>query len=433
MSEIGTAGDTIYAVASGAPPAAIAILRISGPAATFAASQLTARALPEPRQATLRALRDPVDGSLLDRALLLWFKGPASATGEDLVELHLHGGRAVVVAVEAALGLIAGLRRAEAGEFTRRALIAGRIDLAEAEGLADLLSAETEGQRRAAIAVAEGAVSRSVAGWVDQLLMISALVEAALDFSDEDDVDPASVDRVRALIAALLDDVDEALATPPVERLHRGIKLVLAGPPNSGKSTLFNALIDRDAAIVSPIAGTTRDRIDAALVRQGIAFIMSDTAGLVETSPDPIEVIGVERAHAAIAEADILLWLDETPPPPGTTAIWLWPRSDVRPDVPLQRIGVSGLTGEGLSALWERIATLAGEMLPQLDRVALNQRQRSLISQCRDAIRAAAAEEDLIILAEQLRVARAALDRVTGAVGVEDVLDALFGRFCIGK
>ncbi len=425
--------DTIYAVASGAPPAAIAVLRISGPAAMSAAMMLTGGSLPEPRRAVLRALRHPVDRALLDRALLLCFKGPASATGEDLVELHLHGGRAVVAAVQAALADIAGLRPAEAGEFTRRALMAGRIDLAEAEGLADLLSAETEGQRRAALAVAEGAVSRSVAGWAERLLMISALVEAALDFSDEDDVDQASILPVRDLIAELSEDIGRTLSTPPVERLHRGIKLVLAGAPNTGKSTLFNALVDRDAAIVSPIAGTTRDRIDAAVIRQGVAYVLSDTAGLVESSLDPIETIGVARAHLAMAEADILLWLDEMPPPEGIAALWVWPRADVRPDIPTGRIGVSGFTGDGLPALWQAIGERAGLLLPQPDSVALNERQRSLISLCLEALEGSVSDDDVIILAERLRLARSALDRVTGAVGVEDVLDALFGRFCIGK
>lgn len=277
---------TIFALSSGAAPAGIGVIRVSGPNAMTAVAAL-AGPLPPPREARVRALRD-AGGALLDRALVLVFPGPATATGEDLVELHCHGGRAVIAAVLRSLGEQPGLRQAVGGEFTRRALANGRIDLAEAAGLADLLSADTERQRVAALAAAEGVVSQRVRGWLDRLAMLSAMVEAQLDFADEDDVDDdaaamaAVVEGQRALAAELA----AVLANPPVERLRDGISVILAGPPNAGKSTLINLLSQRELAIVSPIAGTTRDRIEATVVRDGLVYVLTDTAGLTE-SDDP--------------------------------------------------------------------------------------------------------------------------------------------------
>jgi len=427
---------TIFAVSSGAPPAAIAVLRVSGPAAFEAAAAL-AGPLPPPRRASVRRLRDPEDGAALDQALVLAFPGPDSATGEDVVELHLHGGRAVIAAVEAALARRPGLRMAEPGEFTRRALAAGRIDLAEAEGLGDLLMAETETQRRAALAAVEGAVSRQIGAWNARLLALAARVEAALDFSDEQDIgDDAGTARALAAEAAALGrEIADALANPPVERLRDGIRVVLAGAPNAGKSTLLNALVERDAAIVSPIAGTTRDRIEAGVVRDGIAYVLTDTAGLAGETDDPIERIGVSRAREAMAAADIVLLLDETHPPAGVRSIALHPRSDQpgRTDVPEDRLAVSAVTGAGLAALWQAIAEAARGLLPQLDRLTLNQRQRVHVAAAEQALAAAAQESDLLLVAEHLRRARGSLDRVTGASDTEAMLDALFGRFCIGK
>jgi len=250
---------TIVAVSSGRPPAAIAVIRLSGGDA-LAAARTIAGTLPEPRQAKVRRLRDG-DGATLDRALVLVFPGPQSATGEDLVEFHCHGGRAVVDAVERALLAHPGVRRAEPGEFTRRALIHGRIDLAEAQGLADLLTAETERQRIAAIGAAEGRISAAVRGWMDRLSGLAARIEAMLDFSDEDDVGEEDLNRVHQDIVALVDDMTIVVSAPPVERLRDGLRVVLAGPPNAGKSTLINLLCEREVAIVTPIAGTTRDRI----------------------------------------------------------------------------------------------------------------------------------------------------------------------------
>lgn len=424
---------TIFAVSSGAPPAAIAVMRISGPDAV-AAGRVLAGALPPSRRAGVRVLRDPADGTELDRALVLWFAGPATATGEDLVELHLHGGRAVVAAVSRALAALPGLRQAEPGEFTRRALMAGRIDLAEAEGLGDLLMAETEGQRRRAIAAAEGVVSRAVGGWSDRLLRLSAEVEALLDFSDEDDVaSESAIGDVSRGMEELAAEIGEVLAQPPVERLRDGIRVALAGPPNAGKSTLLNALAGRDAAIVSPIAGTTRDRIEAPVIRDGIAYVLTDTAGLAGTTADPIEAIGIARAEEAVAAADILLWLGDEAPPAREAVLWLYPRADARAPAPADRLPLSAVTGEGMAALWAALHRTARSLLPREDRLAVNQRQRALLEDCLGGLSRAATERDLLLVAENLRLARGALDRITGVTHVEAMLDALFGKFCIGK
>lgn len=426
--------DTIYAVSSGAPPAAIAVLRVSGPQA-FDVVRDFAGDVPGPRRAAVRALYDPAGGILLDRAIVLCFPGPRSATGEDLAEFHLHGGRAVVRAVETALAVRPGLRSAEPGEFTRRALLHDRIDLSEAEGLGDLLMAETEAQRRSAIRSAEGAVRRAVEGWTDRLLTLAARVEAELDHSDEDDVaDAALLPAIRAGAAALAADIEVVAGRPPVERLRDGIRVVLAGPPNAGKSSLLNAMVGRDAAIVSPISGTTRDRIEAPVVRGGIAWLLIDTAGLAETPGDAIEAIGIARAQAAQAEADILLWLGDEIPPVHDHLLWLNPRADLLERRPSEdRISLSALTGEGLEALWEVMVDLAANLLPPPDQMALNARQRDLCLGAAASLRAIGWESDLLLIAEHLRSAMRAFDAITGRAGVEAMLDALFGRFCIGK
>ncbi|MBB5713493.1 tRNA uridine-5-carboxymethylaminomethyl(34) synthesis GTPase MnmE [Sphingomonas aerophila] len=424
--------DTIFATSSGRPPAAIAIIRISGAGAFDAASRMAGK-LPPPRRAGLRQLRH--DGVLLDEALVLAFPGPASATGEDLVELHCHGGRAVVAAVERSLSAQSGLRLANAGEFTRRALINGRIDLAEAEGLADLLAAETEAQRVAAMSAAEGRVSRAIQGWIDRVAMLAAQVEAALDFADEDDVedDPAAMGQVRSGMQLLSDDIEAVLAQPPVDRLRDGIRVVLAGPPNSGKSTLLNRLVEREAAIVSPISGTTRDRIEVAVAHAGLPFLLTDTAGLAGATADPIERIGIARAHRAIEEADLLLWLgDETPP--RRDAIWLHARSDAvgRDHVPAgPMLAVAADHPTTIAALWKLLTSRAQDLVPRVDHLALGTTQRR---QCHTAALALAEPwADLLIGAEHLRVAHSALAAILGLNSTEHMLDTLFGRFCIGK
>jgi tRNA modification GTPase len=425
--------ETIFAVSSGAPPAAIAVLRISGPDA-FAATQALAGTLPPARVATLRKLR-AADGGILDHALLLVFPGPASATGEDVTEIHLHGGRAVVAAVERALDGMARLRRAEPGEFTRRALMAGRIDLTEAEGLGDLLNAETETQRRAAMTAAEGGVRRRVETWSARLLGLAARAEAQLDFADEDDVAPEEAADITAAARALADDIAVVVATPPIERLRDGIRVVLAGPPNSGKSTLINALADRDVAIVSPIAGTTRDRIEVPVSHGGIAYVLTDTAGLAGQTSDPIEAIGIERAEAAIAAADIIVWLGDEAPT-VVNSLWIHARADRlgRETLPEGRaLAVSAATSMGIAELWQLIDTRTVALLPRLDDVVLNRRQRSLAAECGALLTEAARASDMLIVAEHFRLALAALDRITGHSDTEAMLDTLFGQFCIGK
>jgi len=425
--------DTIFAVSSGAPPAAIAIVRISGDAAFAAVTTLAGR-LPAARRASLCALLD-ADGLLIDRSLVLVFPGPDSATGEDIVELQVHGGRAVVRAVEAALESMPGLRRAEPGEFTRRALLNGRIDLTEAEGLGDLLAAETEAQRRAALLVAEGAVRQRAEDWTDRLLALAARVEAQLDFADEDDVTLDTLAPITAALVALAAEMDAALATPPVERLRDGLRVVIAGPPHSGKSKLLNALAERDAAIVSPISGTTRDRIEVPVVREGIAYVLTDTAGLAGETLDPIERIGISRAEDAMRAADIILWLgDDVPPSPDMIRVHA--RADIAgretpPDG--ADVTISVASGMGIAALWDLLGDRAARLLPREDAVAMNQRQRSLIGACSAAAQSAAAQEDLLLVAEDLRLAMAALDALVGRSDVEAMLDALFRRFCVGK
>lgn len=428
--------DTIFAVSSGSPPAAIAVVRISGPQALASASALM-RGLPEARKPTLRKLRDPATGLLLDRALVLRFDAPDTATGEDLIELHLHGGRAVVAAVLAALEGVEGLRAAEPGEFTRQALTNGRIDLTEAEGLGDLLAAETESQRRAAIAAAEGAIGRLVDNWSARTVALSARTEAQIDHSDEDDVgDESDAAAIRTEMTALVSEIAVVLTEPPVERLRDGIRVVLAGPPNSGKSTLLNRLVGRDAAIVSPIAGTTRDRIEAPVSRGGIAYLFTDTAGLRAAGDDAIEAIGMERAREAVETADILLWLGDDDPPPlaGPIPIALHSRCDEAGRDPRNdRLALSAETGAGICTLWDAITAAGQSRLPTLDRPALNARQRGLATEALGWLRGGVGENDPILVGESLRAARQAFDRITGRADVEAMLDSLFSRFCIGK
>lgn len=427
------------------PPAAIAVVRVSGPAAGAALAALAGR-LPAPRRASLADLTDAA-GAPLDRALLLWFPGPATATGEDLAELHLHGGRAVVAAVEAALGALPGLRRAEAGEFTRRAFLNGRIDLAEAEGLADLLAAETESQRVQALGMARGHVSRAVADWQARLLTLMAGAEAELNFADEDDVEvyEGAAQRLVVGMADLAAELDEWLARPAAEVIAEGLSVVIAGPPNAGKSTLINALAQRELAIVSPVAGTTRDVIETPLALDGIAMRFSDTAGIRAESADAIEAIGIARARAAVEAADLLLWLGPpTEAPADHPRVMLiaaqadrW-RGDAAAEAEAARCDLilSAATGEGMDRLHSMIVEMARTLLPREGEAALRQRQRAALAEARDwlTIDARSREvSDLILLAERLRLAATALDRITGRAGVEEMLDTLFARFCIGK
>ena len=428
--------DTIFALGSGQLPAALGVMRISGPRAEHALRQL-AGAVPPPRRAGLRTLRDPRDSAELDRALVLWFPGPASATGEDCAELHLHGGRAVAAAVEAALGAL-GLRRAAPGEFTRRAFANGRLDLAEVEGLADLLSAETELQRRAAQAMAGGALSRQAEDWRGRVLALSARIEAALDFADEGDVggetDPLP-EGLAATCAALARDLAAWLERPRAEPLREGFRVVLAGPPNAGKSSLFNALVEHDAAIISAEPGTTRDVLVSMVALSGVPFSFVDTAGLRDTGAGEIEAIGIARAHAEAARADLVLWLGpEGQGPDG--AVWEIAAQCDRPDALRKAAGawsVSARTGEGMAAFRAALIAAARAAMPAPGVAALNQRQAQCLGQCHDALIDAVAQTDPLLAAECLRLARRALDALVGRADTEAMLDALFGRFCIGK
>ncbi len=421
--------DSIFALSSGLPPAGIAVVRISGEGAGPALFALTKKSL-KPRSATLCRFVDPKNAIPLDQGLALWFPGPATVTGEDLAELHVHGGRAVVAAILAALGEMEGLRPATAGEFTRRAFENGRIDLAEAEGLADLLTAETEGQRQSALALAEGALGRRVDAWQRQLLGLAAQIEAMLDFSDEDDVSDAAL--YRDGLAALCVEMNALLAQPAAERLKDGVNIVLAGPPNSGKSSLFNAIVGRDAAIVSAIAGTTRDRIEAPIVIEGISFVLIDTAGLRGSAGDEIEDIGIARTGEALASADIILWLGAAEDCPDTArTILIAAKADL--DGQGAGLAVSAKTGLGLDTLRSTMIARAKMLLPKVGALALNQRHRTIVASVLEELRDAQRAHDLLIIAEHMRQARRHLDALTGRAGVEDMLDALFGAFCIGK
>lgn len=424
---------TIFALSSGAPPAGIGVIRVSGPQAGAALAALAGR-VPQPRRATLAKLRDHA-GALLDVALVLWFPGPDTATGEDLGELHCHGGRAVIAAVEGALAALPGLRRAEPGEFTRRAFANGRIDLAETEGLADLLSAETELARAAALANAGGALSRQVEAWREQVLVLSAEVEGVLDFSDEED----SADLPECFmwnITALADEIATWLARPRSERLGEGFRVVLAGPPNAGKSTLFNALIESEAAITSPIAGTTRDVIERAVAIAGVPFTFVDTAGLREGElADEIEAIGIDRARGELESADCVLWLGtEGEGPAGVWEIAAQADRDGFTPKRAARFTLSATTGEGLATLKHALAETARDALPKPGQAALNARQHARLGEAAEALAAARGLlSDPLLVAEELRRVRLAFDRLIGRATTEDMLDTLFGRFCIGK
>jgi len=423
--------DTIYALSSGAPPAAIAVVRISGPRAGQALERLLGK-LPRPREAKLGSLR-AADGSLLDQALMLWFPGPNSETGEDCAELQLHGGRAVVDAVYGELSRMEGLRLAQPGEFTRRAFANGQIDLLQVEGLADLVSAETELQRRAALGMAGGAFSRKIGHWQERLLALSAQVEAVLDFEEEGDVAALADDFAKG-ITALFGAIRDALEAPNAEVLREGYRVALAGPPNAGKSTLFNALVGREAAITTPIAGTTRDVLESHVGLAGVPFTFVDMAGLRDEAGDTVENIGIARALAEIERADCVLWLG----PEGEGPVGAW-EIDARCDLvdqtrkraPAQR--VSAATGHGMANLKEALVNHARAAMPKPGEVALGRRQRELMQAAADALAEAVGSRDPLVTAEHLRVARAAFDRLTGQAATEDVLDALFGRFCIGK
>ena len=423
--------DSIFALSSGAPPAGIGVIRLTGPQARDALIALTG-ALPSPRKAARAQFRDAA-GDLLDDGLVLFFPGPHSVTGEDLAEFHCHGGRAVVAALHAALARIPGCRAAEPGEFTRRAFRNGRIDLAEAEGLGDLLAAETELQRRVALDSVRGLFSAQVGGWREALLRLSAQLEAQLDFSDEADV----ADLPPAFhpeLAVLGSEIAAALAAPHAELLREGFRVALAGPPNAGKSTLFNALVRQDAAITAALAGTTRDVLIRLVALDGVPFSFIDMAGLRDAAGDEIEAIGIGRARQEIAAADLVLWLGgEGQGPAGS---WEIAAQCDRPDADAKaapRHRVSALSEEGMAGLRADLVATARAALPKPGTAALNRSQRQRLATAHAALERAGNLSDHLLLAEELRLARASFDALLGRTATEDVLDAVFGRFCIGK
>lgn len=432
---------TIFALATPPGRGAIAILRLSGPQTDGALAALSAPGL-TPRMASLRTLRHT--GQTLDQALVLRFPAPNSYTGEDCAELHLHGGRAIVEAVSQAL-VDLGLRPADPGEFTRRAFENGRMDLAQAEAVADLIDAETAAQAAQALGQLDGALSQTYAGFRRDLLKALTLVEAEIDFPDEEV--PDNLSRTAGpVLDGLIGDLNAALADARRgERVREGYRIVLIGETNAGKSSLFNALVAREAAIVTPIAGTTRDVLDADLVIGGYAVTLSDTAGLRD-SDDPVEQEGVRRARLRAQGADLRLWVRGPGDPDGSAAEFVRPedllvftKADIDRAAPppgREAVVVSTETGEGLSALHEWIAArlardLAGADFPAVTR----DRHRRRLSEALAAVTEARAALDIApeIAGDDLRRAADALARVTGAIGVEDVLGEVFSTFCIGK
>jgi len=452
-----TERNTIFALSSGRPPAALAVVRISGQRAHAALEQLIGR-VPQPRRASLARVRDPETEAIIDEGLALWFPAPNSETGEDMAELQVHGGRAVIAAVLAALAKLPGLRHAEAGEFTRRAFENGRMDLTAVEGLADLVAAETEAQRRQAYQHLKGLLGDRAETWRQRLIEALALVEAGIDFSDEEDVPKDMMSRSLELIGPLAEEISKAGAGQG-ERLREGLRVAIAGPPNAGKSTLFNRLARREAAIVSPFPGTTRDVLELHLDLSGYPVTVLDTAGIRETN-DPVEREGVRRASEQAAGANLVLWVVDasarewqTLQLPATkvaseSITWLVVNKiDLVAGEEPRRIEsrfdrkeivnfVSSTTGAGVDELVNAIARYADSFFTPEPALVTRERQRAHLIETGLALQGAqrAAQDGREeIMAEQLRLATRALGKLLGRVDVEDVLDVIFRDFCIGK
>ena len=440
---------TIFALSSGQGRAGVAVIRISGPAAG-SALDLMAPPRPKPRFAGFRRVKHPQTGEVLDDGLALWFPGPKSETGENMAELQVHGGRAVVAGVLAAIGAVTGCRLAEPGEFARRAFESGKLDLTGVEGLADLIDAETAAQRRQALRQSGGALGRLYAGWRQRLLESTALIEAAIDFADEADVVSDAVARARAGIGALQGEITRHLDDGHRGELIRdGFQVVLAGPPNVGKSSLLNALARRDVAIVSEEAGTTRDVIEVKLDLEGLPIVVSDTAGIREGA-GAVEQEGIRRTLARAQAAELVLWLVDAmaldAPAPQVT---LRPDrllvvvtkydlldSKVLQPLPDGAVAVSALTGFGLDRLTRRLTAFAQARMGGDEAPALTQaRHRQQLLRCRAALATflGSPMEEFELRAEDLRRAAQALGRITGVIDPEEVLGEIFGRFCIGK
>ncbi|ADZ68515.1 tRNA uridine-5-carboxymethylaminomethyl(34) synthesis GTPase MnmE [Polymorphum gilvum] len=448
--------DTIYALSSGPVPAGVAVIRVSGPLTVEIVRKLSGKA-PTPRRIALGLLRRPDTGEAIDQAVVLFFKGPSSFTGEDVAEFQCHGGRAVVAAVLECLAAFPGTRPAEAGEFTRRAFDNGRMDLTEVEGLADLIAAETEAQRRQAFRQMEGWLGRLYDGWRGRLVQMRAMIEADFDFADEEDVPGSVADGVWDAAAGLLRDIDAHLEqSGRGERLRQGLQVVLMGAPNAGKSSLLNALAGRDVAIVTEEAGTTRDVIEVHLDLDGYPVTLADTAGL-RAEAGRVEREGIRRATERGRGADLILWAAEPGGPlpedpleglpeavrAAGVPVWML-RTKTDLVTPPERdssemslvIPVSTQTGMGIKSLLDRLSCFATETLSLGEApLATRQRHRFHLAACRDALAAAVASRGLPaeLRAEDLRRAADALGRITGRIDVEDLLDVIFREFCIGK
>ena len=439
--------DTIFALSSGAGRAGLAVIRLSGPAAGSTLECLSGCPLPRSRQATRAILRNPAAGDLLDDGLILWFPAPRSYTGEDVVELHLHGGVAVVTAVLDVLAAQPGLRLAEPGEFTRRAFMAGKIDLTAAEGLIDLIDAETDAQRRQALRQADGALARKYDGWRLRLVKLLAHFEASIDFVDEPIPDILEAE-IRQSILCVKNEISEHLDdNSRGERLRDGVHVAILGAPNAGKSSLLNLLSRRDVSIVSSIAGTTRDVVEVRLDLSGYPVTVADTAGLRD-SGGVIEAEGVRRARARAEQADLKLVLfDRTAPADAATCdlidsntIVLFNKSDLVNDEvdktvdAFAQFTVSVKTGEGIDSFLYSLSAAVRDRVGLGDAPMITRgRHRSALSACRDALIRATATPESELAAEDLRLAVRALGRITGSVDVEDLLDIIFQDFCIGK
>lgn len=420
----------------------MAVIRISGPATTAVLWRM-AGGLPEPRRAVLSTIVHPSTGAPLDRGLALWFPAPHSFTGEDCAELQVHGSRAVVAAVLEALGTLSGCRLAEPGEFTRRAFFSGKLDLAAVEGLADLIDAETEVQRKQALNQLDGALGRWVETLRSDLLDALAFAESAIDFADEGDIGTSSLGRAVALGSEIATKIScEVGRSPSDERIREGFAVALAGPPNAGKSTLLNALVKRDAAIVSPYPGTTRDPIAVDLDLGGYAVTLIDTAG-IRDSTDPVEYEGIVRARTRAAAADLVLWVQEVteapaPPKDGFRLLWtVGTKADLSPAACQNHydIVVSAFTGSGLDSLSARIQELVvHELVGGEAALVTRLRHRNALETAALALRRAETfASDPELVAEELRAANTSLGQITGRIDTEEVLGAIFARFCIGK
>ncbi|KRE06156.1 tRNA modification GTPase MnmE [Bosea sp. Root381] len=429
---------TIVALSSAAGRAGVAVVRISGARVRFVLETI-AGMVPPPRQALLRRLRDE-HGEPIDSALVLYFPGPASFTGEDVAEFQVHGARAVLARLLAVLCALPGVRLAEAGEFTRRAFEAGKLDLAAVEGLADLIDSETEWQRRQALRQMEGALGDSAARWRLQLVEAMALLAAEIDFSDEADVGGPLMEQALAAAAEVTADLRSALGSFDMgERVRDGFVVVLAGPPNAGKSSLLNALARRDVAIVSPVAGTTRDAIEVRLDLVGLPVVLVDTAGLRD-STDPIEAEGVRRARSLVARADLVLSLRATDSDPDrihdqTESLPIATKADLAGTLLPHELPISVKTGEGLDRLLSTIVERLSAVARPEPALLTRERHRLAVTNAIAALERATGTEhgQAELVAEDIRIAVLALERLLGRIDVEDVLDQLFAGFCIGK